>query len=81
MPLISWRKAGQVISQSAKFSFDTFKKRLTVHNPAVSDEGVYECRVTNSRNVVKTKRANLTIIGKHEKMQFNFIFYLLKCNY
>lgn len=62
MPSISWRKAGQVISQSAKFSFDTFKKRLTVHNPAVSDEGVYECRVTNSRNVFKTKSANLTII-------------------
>nr|XP_058964313.1 protein sidekick-2-like isoform X2 [Pocillopora verrucosa] len=62
MPSISWRKAGQVISQSAKFSFDTFKKRLTVHNPAVSDEGVYECRVTNSKNVFKTKSANLTII-------------------
>ena len=76
MPLISWRKAGQVISQSAKFSFDTFKKRLTVHNPAVSDEGVYECRVTNSKNVFKTKSANLTIIGKHEKnaIQFYFLF-------
>lgn len=81
MPSISWRKAGKVISQSAKFSFDTFKKRLTVHNPAVSDEGVYECRVTNSKNVFKTKSANLTIIGKQKKMQFNFIFYLLKCNY
>lgn len=76
MPSISWRKAGRVISQSAKFSFDTFKKRLTVHNPAVSDEGVYECRVTNSRNVFKTKSANLTIIGKHEKnaVQFYFLF-------
>ena len=73
MPTISWRKAGQLISQSAKFSFGAYKKRLTVNNPATSDEGIYECRVTNSFNEQKTKSANLTIIGNHQKIHYDFI--------
>lgn len=66
MPTISWWKGGQQISQNAKFSFASFKKRLTVLNPGKSEEGFYECRATNPNNGQQiSRRANLTIIGNH----------------
>ena len=60
MPIISWTKNGQAVSSSSKFSFDQYKKRLTVHNPNKADEGDYECHA-NSRK----RTANLTVIGTH----------------
>ncbi|XP_078347645.1 protein sidekick-2-like isoform X2 [Oculina patagonica] len=63
MPVISWWKGGQRISQNAKFSFGSFNKRLTVNNPGNSEEGVYECRATNTNTGQrKIRKANLTII-------------------
>ena len=66
MPAISWWKAGQRISQNATFSFGSYNKRLTVHNPGKSEEGVYECCATNTNDGQrKIRTANLTITGTH----------------
>ncbi|KAJ7340258.1 Roundabout 1 [Desmophyllum pertusum] len=62
MPTISWRRGGQQIYyQAGKFTLTAHNKRLTVHNPRKSEEGVYECRVTTT-NQHKSRTANLTII-------------------
>lgn len=64
MPVITWWKGGQQISQNVKFTFSSYKKRLTVNSPGNSEEGVYECRATNTNSGQrKTRAANLTIIG------------------
>ena len=66
MPTISWWKGGQQISQIGKFSFGSYKKRLTVLNPGKSEEGFYECRATNPNDGQQTsRRANLTITGTY----------------
>ena len=65
MPSISWRKNGQTVYSGSKFSFDQYKKRLTIQNPSKADEGDYECHVTSSLSPQpRTSKANLTVIGK-----------------
>ena len=65
MPSISWRKNGQTVTSGSKFSFDQYKKRLTIRNPSKADEGDYECHVTSSLSPQpRTSKANLTVFGK-----------------
>ena len=72
MPGISWRKNGQTVISGSKYSFDQYKKRLTIHNPSKADEGAYECHVTSSSSPQpRTSKANLTVIGKQ-----NFLCYI-----
>ena len=65
MPSISWRKNGQTVTSGSKFSFDQYKKRLTIRNLIKADEGDYECHVTSSLSPQpRTSKANLTVFGK-----------------
>lgn len=65
MPTISWRRNGQTILASSKYSFDLYKKRLTIHNPVKADEGDYECHVDSTASPSpRTRTANLTVFVK-----------------
>lgn len=65
MPTISWTKNGQTVSSSSKYSFDTYKKRFTIHNPVKADEGNYVCNVNSGNSPSpRTSTANLTVFGE-----------------
>jgi len=61
------------VYSGSKFSFDQYKKRLTINNPSKADEGDYECHVTSSLSPQpRTSKANLTVIGKLSFLCFIF---------